>query len=130
MNKVTTVGIDLAKPVFGIHAVDEKGHVVLRKTVGRARMLPTLAQLRPCLLGMESCSGAHARQIEALGHRVRIRAARFVAPYRRKGKNDGNAAEAICEAVQRPAMRFVPVKSASNRRCSRRFNASATRYHC
>lgn len=114
MDKVTTVGIDLAKQVFSIHGVDEHGHAVLRRTVTRARLLPTLAQLPRCLVGMESCSGAHewARQIQALGHDVRIMAARLVAPYRSKGKNDGNDAEAICEAVQRPSMRFVPVKSA------------------
>ena len=114
MDKVTTVGIDLAKQVFSLHAVDDKGHVVMRKTISRSRLLPTFAQLPPCLVGMESCSGAHewARQLETLGHTVRIMAARFVAPYRSRGKNDGNDAEAICEAVQRPSMRFVPVKSA------------------
>jgi hypothetical protein len=79
MGKITTVGIDLAKQVFSIHAVDDEGHVVLRKRVGRARLLPTLAQLPPCLVGMESCSGAHewARQIQSLGHTVRIMAARL-----------------------------------------------------
>lgn len=114
MSKVTTVGIDLAKQVFSIHAVDEAGNVVMRKTVGRARLLPTLAQFPACLIGLEACAGAHewARQFLALGHTARIMAARFVAPYRRKAKNDGNDAEAICEAVQRPSMRFVPVKSA------------------
>jgi transposase len=108
------VGIDLAKNVFSVHAVDEGGAVLFRKTVSRSRLLPMVAQWPACLIGMEACSGAHewARRFQAHGHTVRIMAARFVAPYRKSGKNDGNDAEAICEAVQRPAMRFVPVKSA------------------
>ena len=114
MDKITTLGIDLAKQVFSLHGVDKAGQVTLRRTVTRARLMATLAQLPRCLVGMEACSGAHewARQIRELGHDVRIMAPRFVAPYRCKGKNDGNDAEAICEAVQRPSMRFVPVKSA------------------
>lgn len=114
MAKVTTVGIDLAKNVFSVHAIDENGAVLFRKTVSRARLLPMVAQWPACLIGMEACSGAHewARRFQVHGHTVRIMAARFVTPYRRSGKNDGNDAEAICEAVQRPAMRFVPVKSA------------------
>ena len=107
------MGIDLAKNTFSLHGVDESGKVLLRKTVSRARLLEVLAQLPACRVGMEACSGAHewARQIQAFGHDVRIMAPRFVAPYRRSGKNDSNDAEAICEAVQRPSMRFVPVKS-------------------
>jgi transposase len=114
MAKVTTVGIDLAKNVFSVHAVDEGGAVLFRKSVSRSRLLSMVAQWPACLIGMEACSGAHewARRFQAHGHTVRIMAARFVAPYRKSGKNDGNDAEAICEAVQRPAMRFVPVKSA------------------
>jgi transposase len=114
MSKITTVGIDLAKNVFSVHGVDETGAVVVRKTVTRARLLPMVAQWPACLIGLEACSGAHewARRFQALGHTVRIMAARFVAPYRLSGKNDGNDAQAICEAVQRPSMRFVPVKSA------------------
>src|SRR5258708_4956089 len=113
MGKITTVGIDLAKNVFSVHAVDDSGMVLFRKTVTRARLAPLVAQWPACLIGMEACSGAHewARRFQAFGHTVRIMAARFVAPYRRSGKNDGNDAEAICEAVQRPSMRFVPVKS-------------------
>lgn len=114
MGKVTTVGIDLAKNVFSVHAIDEAGAVLFRKPVSRARLMPLVAQWPACLIGIEACSGAHewARRFQALGHEVRIMAARFVAPYRRSGKNDGNDAEAICEAVRRPSMRFVPVKSA------------------
>src|SRR5712691_2009337 len=114
MGKITTVGIDLAKLVFSVHGVDESGAVVMRKTVSRSRFMSMVAQWPACLIGMEACSGAHewARRFQALGHAVRIMAPRFVAPYRKSGKNDGNDAEAICEAVQRPNMRFVPVKSA------------------
>ena len=113
MGKITTVGIDLAKSVFSVHAVDESGLVLVRKTVSRARLTAMVAQWPACLIGVEACSGAHewARRFHELGHTVRIMASRFVAPYRKNGKNDGNDAEAICEAVGRPNMRFVPVKS-------------------
>lgn len=113
MGNVTTVGIDLAKNVFSLHGVDGAGVVVLRKTVSRARLVALVAQLAPCTIGMEACSGAHewARQFARFGHTVRLMAPKFVAPYRKSGKNDGNDAEAICEAVSRPSMRFVPVKS-------------------
>jgi transposase len=111
---VTTIGIDLAKNSFSLHGVDGRGKMVFRKTLARAKLMPFLAQQPPCLIGMEACSGAHhwARSLQSLGHRVGIMASRFVAPYRKGGKNDGNDAEAICEAVGRPDMRFVPVKSA------------------
>ena len=114
VNNITTVGIDLAKNVFSLHGVDDRGREVLRRTIRRAQLLSVVAQLPACLIGLEACSGAHewARQFSALGHTVRLMAPKFVAPYRRGGKNDGNDAEAICEAVSRPSMRFVPVKSA------------------
>lgn len=114
MDKVTTVGIDLAKRVFSLHGVDGSGRVVLRKTVHREQLMETVTKLPVCLIGMEACSGAHewARRFQALGHTVRLMAPKFVSPYRKGGKNDGNDAEAICEAVMRPTMRFVPVKSA------------------
>lgn len=110
---VTTIGIDLAKNTFSLHGADSRGHRVFRKTLPRTKLLPFLAQQPPCLIGMEACSGAHylGRELIKLGHRVGIMASRFVAPYRKGGKNDGNDAEAICEAVGRPSMRFVPVKS-------------------
>jgi transposase len=113
VGNVTTCGIDLAKTVFSVHAVDGAGTVVLRKTVGRSRLVALIAQLPPCLIGMEACSGAHewARRFREHGHTVRLMAPKFVAPYRKSQKNDGNDAEAICEAVGRPSMRFVPVKS-------------------
>lgn len=113
MGKITTVGIDLAKNVFSVHAIDEAGAVVVRRTLTRAQLSATVAQWPACVIGLEACSGAHewARRFQQLGHTVRIMAPRFVSPYRKSGKNDGNDAEAICEAVQRPNMRFVPVKS-------------------
>jgi transposase len=113
MSNVTTCGIDLAKNVFSVHAVDGQGAVVLRKTVSRARLVEIVAHLPACVIGLEACSGAHdwARRFAAFGHTVRLMAPKFVAPYRRSGKNDRNDAEAICEAVSRPSMRFVPVKS-------------------
>jgi transposase len=114
MKEITTVGVDLAKSVFTVHGVDGMGRPVLRKTVRREKLMELVAGLPPCLIGMEACGGAHewARRFEGCGHRVGIMMARFVAPYRKSSKNDGNDAEAICEAVARPNMRFVPVKSA------------------
>jgi transposase len=107
MSEITTVGIDLAKNVFAVHGVSAEGGVVLRRSVGRTKLLELIAQLPPSLLGMEACSGAHewARRFSRRGHRVRLMAPKFVAPYRKSGKNDGNDAEAICEAVARPSMR-------------------------
>jgi transposase len=113
MNLVSTLGIDLAKNTFSVHGVDAQGAVVVRRTVSRNKLAELVMQLPPCLIGMEACSGAHewARRFSAFGHSVKLMAPKFVAPYRKSGKNDGNDAEAICEAVTRPNMRFVPVKS-------------------
>jgi transposase len=113
MEQVTTVGIDLAKNVFSLHGVDGAGKTVLRRTVRRDWLVETVASLSPCLIGMEACSGAHewGRRFERHGHAVKLMAPKFVAPYRKSDKNDGNDAEAVCEAVTRPSMRFVPVKS-------------------
>ena len=112
--KVTTIGIDLAKTTLSVHGVDDNGKVVLRKTMSRSKLLEFMMNREPCLVGIEACGGAHdlARRLIAMGHRARLMAARFVQPYRKSQKNDGNDAEAICEAVARPNMRFVPVKSA------------------
>src|SRR5215207_4730064 len=103
----------LGKSVFTVHGVDERGNAVLRKTVRRAKVLEVFAQLPACIVGMEACAGAQhwARELRKLGHDPRIMAAEFVAPYRQGGKNDTNDAAAICEAVSRPKMRFVTVKS-------------------
>lgn len=114
MDNVTTVGIDLAKNVFFLHGVGGQVREVWRRTVRRGQLLAVVAQLPRCRIGMEACSGAHqwAREFQTLGREVKLMAPKFVAPYRRGGKNDGNDTEAICEAVSRPTMRFVPVKSA------------------
>jgi transposase len=111
--KITTIGIDLAKSVFSIHGVDEHGKSVLKRQVRREQVFEVMARLEPCLIGMEACSGAHhfARELRKLGHDARIMAPQFVHPYRKSQKNDGNDAEAICEAVGRPNMRFVATKS-------------------
>ena len=113
MSDVVTVGIDLAKSVFAVHGVDAAGRVVLRRTVSRAKLVELIARLPRCVIGMEACCGAHewARRFIAFGHTVKLMSPTFVAPYRKGGKNDGNDAEAICEAVTRPNMRFVPIKS-------------------
>jgi transposase len=113
MNLVSTLGIDLAKNTFSVHGVDAKGAVVMRRTVSRSQLPELVAQLPPCLIGMEACSGAHewARRFSRFGHTVKLMSPKFVAAYRKSGKNDCNDAEAICEAVTRPNMRFVPVKS-------------------
>jgi transposase len=111
--KITTVGIDLAKNVFQVHAVDERGAVVLRKQLRRDQMSAFFANLPPCLIGMEACGSAHhwARTLKSLGHDARLMSPQFVKPYVKSNKNDVADAEAICEAVARPNMRFVPVKS-------------------
>jgi transposase len=113
MNAVSTLGIDLAKNSFSVHGVNSNGVAVLRRTVSRSRLTELVAQLPQCLIGLEACSGAHewARRFSGCGHTVKLMAPKFVAPYRKSGKNDDNDAEAICEAVSRPNMRFVPVKS-------------------
>ena len=111
--KITTVGIDLAKNVFQIHGVDERGKAVLRKQLRRAQLAEFFANLPPCLIGMEACASAHhwGRTLERLGHAVRLMAPQFVKPYVKTNKNDIADAEAICEAVSRPSMRFVPIKN-------------------
>tara|TARA_R110000787_G_scaffold66827_1_gene150004 strand:+ start:938 stop:1960 length:1023 start_codon:yes stop_codon:yes gene_type:complete len=111
---LTTLGIDLAKSVFQLHGVDEAGTVIIRKKLRRSAVLDTLRMLEPCLVGMEGCATAHywAREISALGHEVKLMPPAYVKPYVKRGKNDMADAEAICEAVTRPTMRFVPIKSA------------------
>ena len=117
MTTIVTIGIDLAKNVFAVHGVDATGKPALvRPSVPRAKLLELIASLPPCLIGMEACSGAHhwAREFQKFGHTVRLMAPKFVIPYRlsgKRGKNDAADAAAICEAVTRPNMRFVPIKS-------------------
>ena len=111
--KVRTLGIDLAKNVFSMHGVDERGKTTLHRVLRRRQLLSFMAQLPPCLVGMEACGSAHywAREITKCGHEVRLMSPRFVRPYVKSNKNDSRDAEAICEAVSRPSMRFVAIKS-------------------
>ncbi|MFM5522547.1 IS110 family RNA-guided transposase [Aeromonas jandaei] len=111
--KITTIGIDLAKNVFQVHGVDERGKVLLKKQLKRDQMLPFFANLPPCLIGMEACGSAHfwANKLQGLRHTVKLMAPQFVKPYVKTNKNDAADAEAICEAVTRPTMRFVPIKN-------------------
>ena len=113
--QVTTVGIDLAKNVFCLHGCDANGKPVLRKQLSRRQLLSFVANLPRCLVAMEACAGAYywAREIEKLGHQVRLIAPKFVRPYVKANKNDASDAEAICEAASRPSMRFVAIKSAA-----------------
>lgn len=113
VGELKVLGIDLAKQSFQLHGVDEHGHVVLRKKLSRSQLPAFVANLPPCLIGLEACGGAHywVRELTKLGHAVRMIAPQFVKPYVKSNKNDAVDAEAICEAVQRPSMRFVPSKS-------------------
>ncbi len=110
---ITTIGLDLAKNVFQVHGVNEQGKTVLKKQLKRSQVLPFFANLAPCLIGMEACAAAHhwARKLVTLGHDAKLMAPQFVKPYVKSNKNDARDAEAICEAVSRPHMRFVPVKT-------------------
>jgi transposase len=110
--QLTTIGLDLAKHVFQVHGVDAVGNIVLRRRLRRGQMIPFFAGLAPCLVGVEACATAHfwARELRALGHDVRLMPAQYVKAYVKRGKNDAADAAAICEAVTRPSMRFVPVK--------------------
>jgi transposase len=114
---VKRIGLDLAKQVFQIHGVDKQEQVVLRKQLRRHQMLNFFRNLPPCLIGIEACSSAHywARELLKLGHTVKLMAPQFVKPYVKSNKNDANDAEAICEAVSRPNMRFVALKPLNNK---------------
>src|ERR1700751_1560995 len=118
MDKITRIGVDLAKNVIQLHGVDSMGRVVIRKAISRQKFLEWFAKLAPCLVAMEACSAAHywARKLSALGHEVRLIAPQFAAQYRKGGKhvkNDRLDAEAICEAAGRPHMRFVALQTAA-----------------
>ena len=110
---ITTIGLDLAKSIFQVHGVDVNGRVVIRKSLRRAQMLPFFARLPSCLVGIEACGTSHywARELIKLGHEVRLMPPAYVKPYVKRSKTDAADAEAVCEAVTRPTMRFVPVKS-------------------
>ena len=110
---IKRIGIDLAKQVFQVHGVDGQEKAVLRQKLARAKMLTYFQKLPPCLIGMEACSSAHywGRELQKMGHTVKLMAPQFVKPYVKSNKNDANDAEAICEAVARPTMRFVAIKT-------------------
>lgn len=112
--KITTIGLDLAKNVFQIHGIDAAGEVVVRRALRRGQVLAFFSRLDPCLVGMEACGTSHywARELGSLGHEVKLMPPAYVKPYVKRGKTDAGDAEAICEAVTRPTMRFVAVKSA------------------
>jgi transposase len=111
--EITTIGLDLAKNFFQVHGVDAAGVVIVRKALRRGQVLPFFSRLSPCLVGMEACGTSHhwARELIRMGHQVRLMPPAYVKPYVKRGKTDANDAEAICEAVTRPTMRFVAVKS-------------------
>jgi transposase len=111
--KIATVGLDLAKNVFQVHAITSTGEIVVRRALRRAQVIPFFSKLPPCLVGMEACGTSHywGRELVRLGHEVRQMPPSYVKPYVKRGKTDANDAEAICEAVTRPTMRFVPIKS-------------------
>jgi transposase len=113
MGEVSTIGLDIAKSVFQVHGVDADGAVVIRKRISRAKVLEFFAAVPPCRVGIEACPSAHhwSRKLQALGHTVRLMPPTYVKAYLKRSKNDANDAAAICEAVTRPSMRFVPTKS-------------------
>ena len=113
MGEVSTIGLDIAKAVFQVHGVDSAGAVVIRKRIGRVKMLEFFADLPPCLVGIEACPSAHhwARELAGLGHTVKLMPPSYVKAYLKRSKNDANDAAAICEAVTRPSMRFVAIKT-------------------
>jgi len=114
MDEITTIGLDLAKHVFQVHGVDASGTVVLRKRLGRGQVVAFFAALPRCVVGLEACATAHywGRELQAVGHEVRLMPAQYVKAYVKRNKNDAADAEAICEAVRRPTMRFVAIKTA------------------
>jgi hypothetical protein len=119
MRTITTIGLDIAKSVFRVHGVDADGDVVLRRQLKRRYVLSFFQKLPPCLIGIEACALSHywSRELQALGHTVRLMPPAYVKPYVKRRKNDAADAEAICEAVTRPNMRFVPTKTPEQQSC-------------
>src|SRR6266487_5821864 len=113
MGEVSTIGLDIAKSVFQVHGVDAGGAVVIRRRITRAKLLEFFAALPPCLVGIEACPTAHywSRRLQTLGHTVKLMPPSYVKAYLKRSKNDANDAAAICEAVTRPSMRFVAIKT-------------------
>ena len=119
MQTITTIGLDIAKSGFQVHGIDAEGNVILRRQLKRRYMLPFFQKLPPCLVGIEACGSAHhwSRELQALGHTVRLMPPAYVKPYVKRHKNDATDAEAICEAVTRPNMRFVATKTPEQQSC-------------
>ncbi len=119
MQAVTTIGFDIAKSVFQVHGIDAEGQGVVRQRLRRSRVLGFFKKLSPCVVGMEACASSHywSRELQALGHTVQLMPPAYVKPYLKRQKNDAADAEAICEAVQRPSMRFVPTKTPDQQAC-------------
>ena len=119
MQAVTTIGLDIAKSVFQVHSIDAEGKVVIRQQLRRSRVLGFFKKLSPCVVGIEACASSHhwSRELQALGHTVRLMPPAYVKPYLKRQKNDAADAEAICEAAQRPSMRFVPTKTPDQQAC-------------
>jgi transposase len=119
MQTVTTIGLDIAKSVFQVHGIDAQGKVVIRRQLRRRYVLAFFQKLPPCLVGIEACASSHhwSRELQALGHTVRLMPPAYVKPYVKRQKNDAADAEAICEAVSRPSMRFVETKTPEQQSC-------------
>ena len=119
MQTITTIGLDIAKSVFQVHGVDAAGEVVIRRQLKRRSVLAFFQKLPPCLVGIEACASSHywSRELQALGHTVRLMPPAYVKPYVKRQKNDAADAEAICEAVTRANMRFVPTKTPEQQSC-------------
>lgn len=119
MQAVKTIGLDIAKSVFQVHGIDADGQLIVRRQLKRRYVLTFFAKLQPCLVGIEACASSHywARALQALGHRVRLMPPAYVKPYVKRQKNDATDAEAICEAVTRPNMRFVEIKTVEQQSC-------------
>ena len=119
MQSISTIGLDIAKSVFQVHGVDAAGQAVLRRQLRRRHVLAFFQKLSPCLVGIEACASSHhwSRELQALGHTVQLMPPAYVRPYVKRQKNDTTDAEAICEAVTRPNMRFVPTKTVEQQSC-------------
>lgn len=119
MQSISTIGLDIAKSVFQVHGVDAAGQVIIRRQLKRRFVLSFFEKLPPCLVGIEACASSHywSRELQALGHTVRLMPPAYVKPYVKRQKNDSTDAEAICEAVTRPNMRFVPTKTIEQQSC-------------
>ena len=119
MQTITTIGLDIAKSAFQVHGIDAEGKVIVRRQLKRRYVLSFFEKLQPCLIGVEACASAHywSRELKALGHTVRLMPPAYVKPYVKRQKNDASDAEAICEAVRRPTMRFVETKTPEQQSC-------------